>query len=127
METTNVAATTATANPPRPSERPLSAPNAIELFNRRVRASAARTALRWKEGATWREATWGDWDKASREVAGGVIALGAGAGERSGLLANTRPEWVYADIGIMMAGGVTVPIYQSNMPHECEYIINDSG
>ena len=26
-----------------------------------------------------------------------------------------------------MAGGVTVPIYQSNLPHECEYIINDSG
>src|SRR5262249_17021839 len=39
----------------------------------------------------------------------------------------TRPEWMYADIGILMAGGVTVPIYQSNLPHECEYIINDSG
>jgi long-chain acyl-CoA synthetase len=34
---------------------------------------------------------------------------------------------MYADIGILMAGGVTVPIYQSNLPHECEYIINDSG
>src|SRR5262249_49018037 len=34
---------------------------------------------------------------------------------------------LYADIGILMAGGVTVPIYQSNLPHECEYIINDSG
>ncbi|HEX6836527.1 MAG TPA: AMP-binding protein, partial [Polyangia bacterium] len=125
METAMAA--TAKVSAPKAAERPLSVQNAVVMFNDRVKASASQSCLRWKEGGTWRTATWSDWDKASREIAGGLIALGVGKGERSCILATTRPEWLYCDIGILMAGGVTVPIYQSNLPHECEYIINDSG
>jgi long-chain acyl-CoA synthetase len=107
--------------------RALSAQNAVEMFNARVKASAAKEVLRWKDAGTWRTATWRDWDTAAREIAGGLLALGVGLGERSCILANTRPEWLYCDLGILMAGGVTVPIYQSNLAHECEYIVNDSG
>ena len=101
--------------------------NAVNLFNDRVKASGPKTVLRWKQSGAWREATWNDWDRASREIAGGLRALGFQLTDRACLLANTRPEWVYCDIGILMAGGITVPIYQSNVPHECEYIINDCG
>jgi long-chain acyl-CoA synthetase len=125
MET--VMAATAKTTAPKATERPLSVQNAVAMFNDRVKASAAQSCLRWKEAGTWRTATWADWDRASREIAGGLLSLGVGKGERSCVLANTRPEWLYCDIGILMAGGVTVPIYQSNLPHECEYIINDSG
>ncbi|HEY7953818.1 MAG TPA: long-chain fatty acid--CoA ligase [Polyangia bacterium] len=107
--------------------RDQSGKHAIDLFGERVLKSGVKTCLRWKEGGVWREATWNDWDHASREIAGGLRALGLGHGDRACLLANTRPEWVYCDIGILMAGGITVPIYQSNVPHECEYIVNDSG
>jgi long-chain acyl-CoA synthetase len=120
---------TATSNPvpSRAAERPLSVQNAVVMFNDRVRESAAKPVLRWKEAGTWKESTWADWDKVSREVGAGLLSLGIGKGERSCILANTRPEWLYCDIGILMAGGVTVPIYQSNLAHECEYIINDSA
>ncbi len=126
METANVAATAMTAAP-RATERPLSVQNAVVMFNERVKESGAKPVFRWKEAGTWRESSWHDWDRASREIAGGLLSLGVGKGERSCILANTRPEWLYCDIGILMAGGVTVPIYQSNLPHECEYIITDSG
>jgi long-chain acyl-CoA synthetase len=101
--------------------------HAIDLFNDRVQRSGAKQVLRWKAGGAWREATWNDWDRASREIAAGLRAHGIALGDRACILANTRAEWMYADIGVLMAGGVTVPIYQSNVPHECEYIINDSG
>jgi long-chain acyl-CoA synthetase len=107
--------------------RALSAKNAVELFNKRVAASRGTSVLRWKENGAWRSSTWADWDRASREIAGGLMTLGAGGGDRSCILANTRAEWLYCDVGILMAGGVTVPIYQSNLAHECEYIVNDSG
>jgi long-chain acyl-CoA synthetase len=126
METTNVAAATK-ATAPRAGERPLSVPNAVMMFNDRVQRSAGKPALRWKEAGAWRTASWQDWDQASRQIAAGLLALGVGKGERSCILANTRAEWLYCDIGIVMAGGVTVPIYQSNLAHECEYIVNDSG
>jgi long-chain acyl-CoA synthetase len=101
--------------------------NAIDLFRERVRLSGPRTAVRWKEGGVWREATWSDWDRASREIAAGLRALGLERGDRACILGNSRPEWVFSDVGVLMAGAIAVPIYQSNTPSECEYIINDAG
>jgi long-chain acyl-CoA synthetase len=109
------------------SERPLSVPNAVAMFNDRVRKDAHKTVFRWKEKGAWREATWADWDKAARQIAGGLASLGVAKGDRVSILSNTRKEWLHADIGIIMTGGVTVPIYQSNLADECEYILADSG
>lgn len=101
--------------------------SAVDLFNWRVAQSGSRTCFRSKIDGAWRSATWNDWTTASREIAAGLAALGVEAGDHAAILANTRAEWMHADVGILMAGGVTVPIYQSNLPHECEYILNDSG
>ena len=101
--------------------------NAIELFRERARQSPHQVAVRWKEGGTWRTETFGDWDRASREIGAGLASLGVVAGDRVGLIANSRREWLYADIGIIFAGAITVPIYPSNLPDECQYVLTDSG
>jgi len=99
---------------------------ALDIFRETVTKHPQRTALRSKIDGVWKGMTWAEWDVASREIAGGLRSLGAGTGDRVCLLANTRAEWVLCDVGILLAGSVTVPIYQSNTPRECEYIINDS-
>ncbi|MCC6994943.1 MAG: long-chain fatty acid--CoA ligase [Deltaproteobacteria bacterium] len=103
------------------------AKNAVDLFLRRSKSHATTTALRFKEGGVWRELTWADWETAAREIAAGLRALGVKTGDRVCMLANTRWEWLACDVGILMAGAVTVPIYQSNLAEQCQYIINDSG
>src|SRR5215813_12743686 len=99
---------------------------AVQMFEERVAASGERPALRVKESGAWKTRSWNDWARASREIAGGLRALGIANGDRVSILANTRAEWVEADVGILYAGAVTVPIYQSNTPKECEYILVDS-
>lgn len=106
---------------------PMAPHNAVDLFQRRVRESAGTPCFRFKVGGEWKTATWLDWDAASREIAGGLRSLGIAPGDRVCLLASTRPEWMHCDIGILMAGAVTVPIYQSNVADECRHIIADSG
>ncbi len=101
--------------------------NAIELFESRVKQSASKTALRYKQDGVWRSETWNDWATAAREVAGGLCALGVAVGDRVSILANTRREWLHCDLGVVHAGAATVPIYQSSVGHECEYILKDSG
>jgi long-chain acyl-CoA synthetase len=61
-----------------------------------------------------------------REVGLGLIDLGIQAGERISILANTRPEWSYADLGATAAGTIVVPIYQTNSPEECHWVLSDS-
>jgi long-chain acyl-CoA synthetase len=99
----------------------------LDVFAARVEASGERTALRSKVAGRWQPTTWLEWDRASREVAGGLVGLGVEVGDRVVILANTREDWVLSDVGILMAGAVTVPIYPSNLPEPCEYIINDCG
>jgi long-chain acyl-CoA synthetase len=60
------------------------------------------------------------------EIGLGLIALGLEPGERVSILCNTRPEWTYADFAIAAAGGVVVPVYPTNSPDECEWVVGNS-
>ena len=48
------------------------------------------------------------------------------AREKVGILSNTRPEWTYFDFAILCAGATVVPIYQTNSPEECQYVLEHS-
>ena len=46
-------------------------------------------------------------------------------GDRCVLLSENRPEWLIADLAIMNAGGVTVPLFTTYSEKDYEYIIKD--
>ncbi len=46
-------------------------------------------------------------------------------GDRCLLVSENRPEWMIADLSIMLSGGVTVPAYTTYTERDYEYIIND--
>ena len=46
-------------------------------------------------------------------------------GDRCILLSENRPEWLIADLAIMNAGGVTVPLFTTYSEKDYEYIIKD--
>ena len=84
-------------------------------------------ALRWKEGGRWIELSHRELGERAERIARGLIALGIERGDRVAILANTRPEWTIADAGVMCAGAATAPIYHTNSPEECEYVLSHSG
>src|SRR3954447_21578666 len=85
-----------------------------------------KVAEKHKVGGEWREVTFREEWAIAREIGLGLIDLGIQPGERVCLLANTRVEWTWADFGISTAGGVVVPIYPTNSPEECEWVIGNS-
>ena len=88
---------------------------------------AEHTAVRFKRGGAWHDVNYAQLATIVQEVGLGLIDLGIEPGERVCILANTRPEWSYADLGATAAGAVVVPIYQTNSPEECLWVISDSG
>lgn len=101
------------------------------LFLGAVARTPDRIALRQpaapgSEGG-WQETTYAELGRAAREIAGGLAALGIAPGDRVALLANTRAEWTIADAGIACAGATTVPVYHTNSPQECRYVLVHSG
>src|ERR1700675_4156151 len=89
-------------------------------------AHAEQVALRHKRDGAWHEVTYAQLADAVQEIALGLIDLGIQPGERVCILANTRPEWSYVDMAVTPAGTVGVPIYQTNAPEECLWVISDS-
>ena len=71
--------------------------------------------------------TYADFGRAIREIAGGLAALGIGVGDKVAILASTIPEWPLADFGSFCAGATVVPVYHTNSPEECEYVLAHSG
>jgi long-chain acyl-CoA synthetase len=85
-----------------------------------------RTALRTKRGDAWTDVTYGEVGAVVREIALGLLDLGLAKGDRVAILCSTRPEWTYVDFAISACGGIVVPIYPSNTPDECQWVLADS-
>ncbi len=96
-------------------------------FFERCRAHPERVAIRRKELGLWEELRWKDYERAVRAVALGLIRLGVSSGDRVALISENRAEWLFTDLGILSAGGVTVALYTTSASDQVEYIVEHSG
>src|SRR4051812_41096578 len=71
--------------------------------------------------------TYAEFGRAIREIACGLASLGVDVGDKVAILCGTVPEWTMADFGIFCAGATVVPVYHTNSPEECEYVLSHSG
>ena len=62
-----------------------------------------------------------------RDLSLGLAALGVEPGSRVAVVSDSRPEWVIADLAILAAGAVTVPIYPTLPPAQVGYVLADAG
>ncbi len=62
-----------------------------------------------------------------RDITLGLVDLGVERGERIGPIAPPGPEWLFVDLAIQSAGGVTVPIFKKISPESYQHEIADSG
>ncbi|MGZ8649370.1 MAG: AMP-binding protein, partial [Solirubrobacteraceae bacterium] len=83
--------------------------------------------MRVRRGDAWSETPFAELGAAAREIAGGLIALGVRPGDRVAILGSTRPEWTLADCGALCAGATVVPVYHTNSPEECQYVLAHSA
>jgi long-chain acyl-CoA synthetase len=76
-----------------------------------------------KREGQWRAVSYRDVGAQSLQLARTLRALGVQPGDRVGLIAENRPEWVIADFAIMAAGGVCVPAYVTNTVDDHHFVL----
>jgi len=83
-------------------------------------------AVRYKDGDGWVDRSFNEVAEIVRPLALGLAELGVAKGDRVSILGNTRPEWTYFDFAALSIGATVVPIYQTNSPEECRYVLENS-
>ena len=97
-----------------------------QLFKACAEADPSMVAYRFKSDGAWKDVTWADAQQTVYRAAKALMSLGVERDTKVCILGQTRLEWVLGDFAIGHAGGVTVGIYPSNLPADCQYIINHS-
>src|SRR6476620_1282411 len=99
-----------------------------DLLPLAARRHDARDAVLYKEGGAseWVSKTCAEVGEIVERLSLGLMALGVEKGDKVAILSNTRPEWSYYDFAALSAGATVVPIYQTNSPDECQYVLENS-
>jgi len=102
----------------------------LDTIPRQFLASAEkynrRDAFRVKHNGAWVDVSHGEVLGQAHALALALRELKLAKTDRVALLSENRLEWTVADLGILFAGGVTVPVYPTLITSQVEYILKDA-
>ncbi len=86
----------------------------VRLMRERIAQLGNKAALRVQQDGQWRAIGWRTLGQAMDYCAQALIRAGHQPTEMVGIYARNMPEWTQADLGILAARGVSVPIYPTS-------------
>ena len=101
--------------------------NLVELHRTQVERLGPKPALRHRVNGLYRDTSWTEYGDVVQACAAALAAAGVQPGDRVGLLAENRPEWLFADMGIMTAGAVNVPCHAGIPAQAVARLLADAG
>ena len=107
------------------SDDPLKYMTISQLLDRACARHGGRTAAIFAENKL--SLSWYDLRERSNDVAVGLLALGIGRGDRVGIWAPNRAEWLYTQFGTARIGAILVNINPAYRSSELEYALNKVG
>lgn len=106
---------------------PTPADSVAHMLTRRVERSPRTEAFRFPVPGGWESLTWTQTQDRSFALAAGLLTLGIQPETRVAIIANTRIEWILADLAIMCSGGATTTVYPSTEAEDVAFILANSG
>lgn len=99
----------------------------VQLFLQRSRELAERPAVHFRHHANYLHYTWKQLADDVGRTALALQELGVESGDRVVLISPNRYEWIVADMAILVAGAVNVPIHISLSGPQMVWQINNCG
>jgi long-chain acyl-CoA synthetase len=98
----------------------------IDFFSSHVEKTPQRPYLFYKKDGRYLSYSYQDiWTRA-KALSHYLKQKGIKKGDTVAIIANNRPEWVIADIGILLIGAIVVPLYPTLSKAEVHHILDDA-
>ncbi len=101
--------------------------NLLEMFFAQADRLADEGFLYRKGEGGWQAISWRAAAATVVSIATALKAEGLKPGDRVMLVSENRPEFALWDLGIMAAGGISVPTYITNTARDHQHILENSG
>jgi long-chain acyl-CoA synthetase len=101
--------------------------NLVEMHRLQAERLGPATALRHKRHGLYHDLTWAQYRADVLACASALMDAGVQPGDRVGLFAENRLEWLIADLGILAAAGVAVTPHAPLTARQVQYELADSG
>jgi long-chain acyl-CoA synthetase len=98
----------------------------VDLLDSSAEKYGPRELFGTKSGSSWVYTTYAQFKKLVDDMRGGLASLGVTRGDKIGIISNNRIEWAvlaYAGYGL---GAAFVPMYESQLEKDWEYVVRDS-
>ncbi len=98
-----------------------------KLFLKKSVERGDKVAMREKDFGIWQSYTWNDYRERALEIAYGLLAVGMQRGDVVSIQSEDCREWLWSDVGILLAGGVVNGIYPTYQVRQVEHTLVDSN
>lgn len=101
-------------------------PQLFNIITQEFGKGKERPVLKYKVDDKWNDITYDQLYEETVNLACGLASLGVKKEDKVAIIAENRPEWVYADMAILGLGAIDVPLYPISTSESLEYILNNS-
>ena len=97
-----------------------------KLFLKKTAERGDRIAMREKDFGIWQSYSWNDYRAYACAIANGLLSLGLKRGDVVSIQSEDCREWLWTDVGALLAGGVVNGIYPTYQSRQVEHALTDS-
>jgi long-chain acyl-CoA synthetase len=101
--------------------------NLAEVHRLQAERLGPRPALRYRRHGLFRDLSWEQYRADALACAAALVEAGVAPGDRVGLLAENRVEWLIADMGILAAAAVNVSPHAPLTSRQVQFQFSDAG
>src|SRR4051794_16927504 len=101
--------------------------NLVEMHRVQAERLGPNPALRYKKHGLYHDLSWSRYRADALACAAALADAGVRPGDRVGLFAENRVEWLLADVGVLTAGAVNVTPHAPLTARQVQYELADSG
>ncbi len=99
----------------------------VKLWRQQCLERGDRIAHREKDLGIWQSYSWRDYYEHARAIGVALLSLGLERGQPVSILSEDNKEWLYCDLGVAGAGGISNGVYTTDSAEQLAYLVNDSG
>ena len=97
-----------------------------KLFLNAVNSRGNKTAMREKDLGIWQSISWNVYGEQAKYVSLALNSLGLLKNDVVSIASEGIPQWLFTDLGVICAGGISSGIYTTDSCSQVEYLVNDS-